>query len=73
MAANEALDDAVYAPCLPRLRGELAARAKDREPLTPESTARTAPNRAEQVYSKLTAAGGPCAPIYAIDQMFEDP
>ena len=30
-AANEALDDAIYAPYLTRLAGELAARTKDRE------------------------------------------
>jgi len=29
-AADEALDDAIYAPYLTRLRGEIAARAKDR-------------------------------------------
>jgi tRNA uridine 5-carboxymethylaminomethyl modification enzyme len=57
-AANEALDDAVYAPYLTRLRSELAARAKDRQLTIPtQFDFGLVPGLSNEMQEKLTAAG----------------
>ncbi|CAL78955.1 putative Formyl-CoA transferase [Bradyrhizobium sp. ORS 278] len=49
------------------------ARSKNRDALNAEINARTLAKTSEQWVAELNAAGVPCGPIYAIDQMFEDP
>jgi crotonobetainyl-CoA:carnitine CoA-transferase CaiB-like acyl-CoA transferase len=49
------------------------ARSKNRDALNAEINARTLTKPSEQWVTELNAAGVPCGPIYAIDQMFEDP
>ncbi|MGY4307243.1 crotonobetainyl-CoA:carnitine CoA-transferase CaiB-like acyl-CoA transferase [Bradyrhizobium sp. USDA 4369] len=49
------------------------ARSKNRDGLNAEINQRTAAKTSEQWVAELNAAGVPCGPIYAIDQMFEDP
>eukprot|EP01035_Chromulina_nebulosa_P029842 gene29842-39593_t len=48
------------------------ARSKNRDALGAEINARTAQNTTEYWVTALNAAGVPCGPIYAIDQMFAD-
>jgi len=58
MAANEALDDAIYAPYLTRLRGELAARTRDRELAIPaQFDFGQVPGLSNEMQEKLSAAG----------------
>jgi len=58
MAANEALDDAIYAPYLTRLRGELAARTRDRELVIPAGfDFGQVPGLSNEMQEKLSAAG----------------
>ncbi|NPV22906.1 CaiB/BaiF CoA transferase family protein [Bradyrhizobium aeschynomenes] len=49
------------------------ARSKNRDALNAEINARTLAKTSEQWVAELNAAGVPCGPIYAIDQMFDDP
>ena len=49
------------------------ARSKNRDALNAEINQRTVAKTSEQWVAELNAAGVPCGPIYAIDQMFEDP
>jgi tRNA uridine 5-carboxymethylaminomethyl modification enzyme len=57
-AANEALDDAVYSPYLTRLRGELAARARDRELAIPaQFDFSQVPGLSNEMRERLNAAG----------------
>src|SRR4029078_7469928 len=48
------------------------ARSKNRDALNAELSKLTAEKSTETWVSELNAAGVPCGPIYAIDQMFED-
>jgi crotonobetainyl-CoA:carnitine CoA-transferase CaiB-like acyl-CoA transferase len=49
------------------------ARSKNRDALNAAISEHTAKKSTEHWVSELNAAGVPCGPIYAIDQMFEDP
>ena len=49
------------------------ARSKNRDALNAEIGKVTSQNSTEHWVSELNAAGVPCGPIYAIDQMFDDP
>jgi formyl-CoA transferase len=49
------------------------ARSKNRDALNAEIGQHTATKSTEQWVTELNAAGVPCGPIYAIDQMFGDP
>ena len=49
------------------------ARSKNRDALNAEINQRTVAKTSEQWVAELNAAGVPCGPIYAIDEMFEDP
>jgi tRNA uridine 5-carboxymethylaminomethyl modification enzyme len=57
-AATEALDDAIYAPYLSRLQGELAARAKDRKLAIPASFSfAQVPGLSNEMQERLETAG----------------
>ena len=47
-------------------------RSKNRDALNAEMSRRTLTRTTEQWVDDLNAAGVPCGPIYAVDQMFED-
>jgi formyl-CoA transferase len=49
------------------------ARSKNRDALNAEIDQHTVTKSTEHWVTELNAAGVPCGPIYAIDQMFEDP
>ena len=49
------------------------ARSKNRDALNAEIGKVTSQNSTEHWVGELNAAGVPCGPIYAIDQMFDDP
>src|ERR1700676_5435509 len=66
--------EAIGAPDLPK-RPEYAtapARSKNRDALNAEINACTENKTTDEWVRELNAAGVPCGPIYAIDQMFED-
>ncbi|MCX7319496.1 MAG: CoA transferase, partial [Hyphomicrobiales bacterium] len=47
-------------------------RSKNRDALNAEMSRRTLTRTTEQWVDDLNAAGVPCGPIYAVDQMFDD-
>jgi len=56
-AANEALDDAIYAPYLTRLAGELAARTRDRKlAIPPQFDFTQVPGLSSEMQERLNAA-----------------
>jgi len=56
-AANEALDDAIYAPYLTRLAGELAARTRDRKlAIPPHFDFTQVPGLSSEMQERLNAA-----------------
>jgi len=65
LGATEWIDNPDYATA--------PARSKNRDALNAEIGRHTATKSTEHWVTELNAAGVPCGPIYAIDQMFEDP